>query len=566
MLAQGLIHRHRTLPNVHRPKPLNNALIAGALALAAAQACAATPDAGQISREPRSPAPLATPSSPTLKLDRPTTGSVPEGGPTVVVSAFEIQGNTVFDTPTLQALLADEQGRPLTFADLTRLAARVTRHYRDAGYLVARAYLPAQEVNDGVLRIAVLEGRLSQVELKNAAGLKPSALAALGQLPADQPLQARVLDQTLLTLADLPGSQVQSTLRPGQALGASELLVEVSRTRGFEGSADLDNFGSTYTGEYRAGSSLYWNNPLALGDQLSLRVQVSNDHLNYERLAYQLPLGVYATRLGVAVSNMSYRLGKDFSSLDADGRSQVSSAYLRQGLLRSVDANWYGQLQFDAKRLRDSVDSTNTTTHQRLRNWVLGLSGDWRDGLGAGGSNTLLLNLTVGKLSLDADSAALDAVSAQTAGDFNRFELALQRVQFLSPGWSLALNLRGQAADHNLPSVEKFALGGSQGVRAYPQGEALGDSGWLASAELRWNLAPGWQLQAFGDAGGVKLNRQPWLDEDNFRHLSGLGLGASWGTPRLAVTLSSAWATSSESSTSQPDRRPRLWAQASYAF
>ncbi|MBK1687149.1 hypothetical protein CKO37_06480 [Rubrivivax gelatinosus] len=566
MPAQGLIHRHRTLPNVHRLKPLNDALIAGALALAAAQACAATPDAGQISREPRSPVPLASPSSPALKVDKPTTDSVPEGGPTVVVSAFELQGNTVFDTPTLQALLADELGRPLTFADLTRLAARLTRHYRDAGYLVARAYLPAQEVNDGVLRIAVLEGRLSQVELMNAAGLKPSALAALGQLPADQPLQARVLDQTLLTLADLPGSQVQSTLRPGQALGASELLVEVSRTRGVEGSADLDNFGSTYTGEYRAGSSLYWNNPLALGDQLSLRVQVSNDHLNYERLAYQLPLGVYATRLGVAVSNMSYRLGKDFSSLDADGRSQVSSAYLRQGLLRSIDANWYGQLQFDAKRLRDSVDSTDTTTHQRLRNWVLGLNGDWRDGLGAGGSNTLLLNLTVGKLSLDADSAALDAVSAQTAGDFNKFELALQRVQFLRPGWSLALNLRGQAADHNLPSVEKFALGGSQGVRAYPQGEALGDSGWLASAELRWNLAPGWQLQAFGDAGGVKLNRQPWLDEDNFRHLSGLGLGASWGTPRLAVSLSSAWATSSESSTSQPDRRPRLWAQASYAF
>lgn len=556
----------QTVSNVHRPQRLTDALIASALALAAAQACAATPDAGQISREPRSPAPLATPSSPTLKLDKPTTGSVPEGGPTVVVSAFEIQGNTVFDTPTLQALLADEQGRPLTFADLTRLAARVTRHYRDAGYLVARAYLPAQEVNDGVLRIAVLEGRLSQIELQNAAALRPSALAALQQLPVDQPLKAQVLDQTLLTLADLPGTQVQSTLRPGQALGASELLVEVSRTSGFEGSADLDNFGSTYTGEYRVGSSLYWNNPLAVGDQLSLRVQASDDHLHYERLAYQLPLGVYATRLGVAVSNMSYRLGKDFSSLDADGRSLVSSVYLRQGLLRSVDANWYGQLQFDAKRLRDSVGSTSTTTHQGLRNWVLGVNGDWRDGLVNGGSNSLLLNLTVGRLTLDDDSDALDAVSARTAGEFKKLELALQRVQFLSAGWSMAFNLRGQAASHNLPSAEKFALGGSQGVRAYPQGEGLGDSGWLASAELRWNPAPGWQLQAFGDAGGIELSRQPWLAGDNFRHLSGVGLGASWGTPRLAVSLSSAWATSSESPTSQPDRRPRLWAQASFAF
>lgn len=545
---------------------LTDALLASALALAAAQACAAPPDAGRISQEPRAPIPPATAPAPELQIDKPTVGNVPEGGPTVKLASFELQGNTVFETPALSALLADALGQELSFADLTRLAARITRHYRDAGYLVARAYLPAQDVSDGVLHIVVLEGTLAQVELKNSAGLSPSALAALQQLPLARPVQSQSLDQALLTLADLPGTQVQSTLRPGQAVGASELLVEVSRTRRFEGSADLDNFGSTYTGEYRVGSSLYWNNPLDLGDQLSLRLQASNDHLHYERLAYQLPVGVHATRLGVAVSNMSYRLGKAFSSLDADGRSLVGSVYLRQGLLRSVDANWYGQLQFDAKRLRDSVGSTSTTTHQDLGNWVLGLNGDWRDGLGAGGSNALLFNLTVGHLSLDAASAALDTVSARSAGDFNKAELALQRVQALVPGWSLALNLRGQAADQNLPSVEKFSLGGSQGVRAYPQGEALGDSGWLASAELRWNLAPGWQLQAFGDAGGVRTNRQPWLDGANHRRLSGVGLGASWGGPRASVSVSSAWSTDEESPRPQPDRRPRLWAQASFAF
>jgi len=542
------------------------ALLASTLALAAAQAYAAPPDAGQVSQDPRAPLAPAAPATPVLKVDKPTAGAVPEGGATVKLSTIALQGNTAFSSSALQALLADALGREQTFADLSRLAERITRHYRDAGYLVARAYLPPQQLDGGRLDIAVLEGRLGQVAVTNTAALNPSALAALQQLPLNSPVQSQSLDQALLILADLPGTQIQSTLRPGQAVGASDLLVEVSRTRGFEGSADLDNFGSLYTGEYRVGSSLYWNNPLDRGDQLSLRVQASNDHLHYERLAYQLPLGTHATRIGVAVSNMQYRLGKDFKSLDATGSARIASAYLRQGLLRSVSANWYGQLQFDAKFLRDEVGSMSTATRQNLHNLVAGLSGDWTDALGGAGNNGLQINATLGRLALDSASATLDAVSARSAGSFLKLETALQRNQALSRGLSLAVNLRGQLADQNLPSVEKISLGGSQGVRAYPQGEALGDSGWLASAELRWNLAPGWQLQAFGDAGGVRVSEQPWLTGSNHRRLAGAGLGASWATDRTAVTLTAAWATDRESPTPQPDRQPRLWAQASLAF
>jgi hemolysin activation/secretion protein len=545
---------------------LSHALLASTLALAAAQTCAAPPDAGQISQEPRAPISPAAPADPTLKVDKPTMGAVPEGGPTVKIGAIALQGNTAFSTPALQTLLADALGREQTFADLSRLAERITRHYRDAGYLVARAYLPAQQLKDGVLDIAVLEGRLGQVEVSNKSGLKPSALAALQQLPLNSPLLSNSLEQTLLTLADLPGTQIQTTLRPGQAIGASDLLVEVSATSRFEGSADLDNFGSLYTGEYRAGTSLYWNNPLDRGDQLSLRLQASNDHLHYERLAYQLPVGTHATRIGVAVSNMQYRLGKDFGALDATGSARIASAYLRQGLLRSVTANWYGQLQFDAKFMHDEVGSTKTTTRQSLHNLVLGLNGDWVDTLGGGGNNALQADATVGRLSLDGASATLDAASARSVGNFLKLETALQRTQALGHGLSLAVSVHGQAADQNLPSVEKMSLGGSQGVRAYPQGEALGDSGWLASAELRWNVAPSWQLQAFGDAGGVKTNEQPWLAGINHRRLAGAGLGASWATQGIAVTLAAAWATDRESPSPKPDRQPRIWAQVSHGF
>ena len=418
---------HLRLPHplplsLRRPSPLR----ACVLALAASAvwpllgAHAATPDAGQILQEPR--APLAAPGSgaPALRIDSADGSSVPEGGAQVRLVAIRLQGNTAFDNATLQTLLADAIGKEQSFADLNRLAARVTRHYRMAGYLVARAYLPAQEVKGGVLDIAVLEGTLGQVSITNNAGLKDSALAPLQALPLNAPLHTQNLDRSLLSLSDLPGTRVQSTLRPGTTVGASDLLVEVNKTRSLQGSVDADNFGSSYTGEYRVGSNLYWNNPLDRGDQMSLRLQASNTRMRYERLGYQLPLGAYGTRAGVAFSHIGYHLGKDFAVLDAGGKADTASLYLRQPLLRSLANNWYAQLQFDAKNLRDTVGSTSTDNKQRLRNAVLGLNGDWQDGVLGSASNSLALNLSSGQLRLDADSQVQDAASAQSTGHFSK--------------------------------------------------------------------------------------------------------------------------------------------------
>jgi hemolysin activation/secretion protein len=562
---------HLHLSHPPRPPLRPSHLRASVLAVVASTifptfgAHAAPPDAGQILQEPRAPLSAPGNGAPALRIDSADGSSVPEGGAQVRLVAIRFRGNTAFDNAALQDLLADAIGKEQSFADLNRLAARVSRYYRKAGYLVARAYLPAQEVKDGVLDIAVLEGNLGQVSITNNAGLKDSALAPLQALPLNAPLQAQALDRSLLSLSDLPGTRVQSTLRPGTTVGASDLLVEVNKTSALQRSVDADNFGSTYTGEYRVGTNLYWNNPLDRGDQLSLRLQTSNTQMHYERLGYQLPLGTLGTRVGVALSHIDYRLGKDFVTLDADGKADTASLYLRQPLQRSMVSNWYAQLQFDTKNLRDTVGSTATTTDHSLRNGVLGLNGDWQDGWLGGSSNSLALNITSGQLHLDADSQVQDAASAQSAGHFSKLGYQLQRLQALPANWSLALNLSGQVADKNLASAEKFSLGGSSGVRAFAQGEGLGDAGWQASAALRWQPAPGWQVQVFYDAGSVQVNHQAWSSaSSNRQHLAGAGLGVGWGTDKLNLSLTSAWVT--EGQASDGKRGPRMWGLASWAF
>lgn len=523
------------------------------------------PDAGQILRQTTQPVmPAPAPVLPGITQEPPAAAA--PAGERIEVRSFRITGNTAFTPDQLLPLLDGARGSSLTLAELDALALRITRHYRDAGYLLARAYLPPQDVRDGLVTIDVLEGRLGQVETRNLAGLSGSALAPLSQLADGQLVSRGPLEGSLLALSDLPGVEVKSTLRPGAAVGTSDLLVEVAPGRAFTGSADLDSYGNRYTGQYRLGATLSWNNPASLGDQASLRAQGNDQGFAYLRLGYQLPLGARATRVGVAASHMRYELGGGFAPLAASGEATVFSLHARHPLVRTRDTSWFLQAQYDDKALQDRIASTAMRSSKTLRNWTFGVSGDLSDDWGGGGASRLALSATLGQLTLDAASALADQGTARTQGHFSRWLLSLERQQLLGARFSLAGSYSAQRAGQNLDSSEKFALGGALGVRAYPQGEAAGDHGQLISVELRHQVNAQWQLQGFYDDGRVAVNHSPWAAGANRRHLAGYGLGVGYAAAGVSLRLAAAWKAGSAAPTSDTDRSPRLWFQAAVAF
>ena len=534
------------------------------LAVTSAQAQQA-PDAGRLLQD-IGPAPrLPVPRAPAPSVEEPRPG-LPADGQRIAVKAFRISGAKAFAQPELLALVNDAVGKELTLAELDALALRITRHYRVAGYLVARAWLPPQEIEDGIVEIAVLEGRIGRVQIDNAAQLAPSALAPLDRIVPGDIVSGPAVESALLSLSDLPGVEVKSTLRPGTAVGTSDFLVDVAPGPALAGSADFDSFGNRYTGTYRLGASLSWNNPARLGDQATLRVQQSDGGMSYGRIGYQLPVGERATRVGASWSQMHYKLGENFASLRADGDAGVGSLYLLHPFLRTREASWYGQLQYDDKRLADRVGATATDTDKKLGNWTYGVNGNLIDGLGGGGSNGLSFAATSGRLSLDAVSAAIDRATARSAGDFTKWSASFQRTQRVEDDMTASVSWSGQWASKNLDSSEKFSLGGAYGVRAYPQGEASGDEGQLLSLELRKRVSAGWELQGFYDAGWVTANRNPWTAAANLRHLAGYGVGTAYAGGGYTLRMFAAWKTGSGQPTSDIDRTPRVWLQAATYF
>lgn len=532
------------------------ALVIG-MALPSAAFAVSTPDSGQQLRQLQPPV-LEVPKdkAPKLKVDEKRVLKMKDGQ-RVTVKAFKITGSTRYSEAELAALLTDGQGREHTLAELQTLIERITRFYREHGYLLARAYLPAQDIKDGVLEVAVLEGKLGRVDLRNSSPLAETTLnVPLSGLQKGEILSQRPLERSLLLLSDIPGVEVKSTLKPGASVGVSDLLVDVAPGRKITGNLGFDTFGNRYTGEFRGSAAVNLNNPFNIGDQLSLYGMGTDEAMSFGNASYQLPVGPWGTRAGAGYTDLRYELGREFSSSKADGDVKVVNAFALHPVVRSRNFSLYGHLGYDNKQLSDRTITTKTK--RSIDVWTLSLNGNSRDGLLGGGITSYAASYLVGHLNKEEDD------TAKSSDGYGKWALNLLRLQQVADKTSLYLSYTGQFANQSLDSSEKFILGGAYGVRAYPQGEGIGDEGYLFTSELRRDLPvsvlPGlWQAVTFIDHGYVKSK----LAGEDDRALTGAGIGLNVGKPdNWMAKANLAWKLGSEKADPNADRSPQVWAQA----
>lgn len=490
------------------------------------------------------------------------------------VTQLRIRGSRVYTEAELLAITPFRPGAVMTLAGLRDLAANIAAYYHQQGFFVAQAYLPAQDIRDGVVTIMVIDGQLGNVTVRNQSTLPDAMLVAmLDGLNRGDVIRTAALEDKLLALADIPGVIIRANMVPGAAAGTSDLQLDVSPGAAVSGSLDIDNAGNRYTGELRLGATVNLNNPTGRGDLASLRALTSFSGLNYMRVQYQTPFG--KATVGASYSFLQYELGREFESLQANGTAKVAGLFANYPLHRSRGGHLRVALGYDAKWFKDRIDVAATVTDKATDVMTAGLVGGSIDMLGGGGVNTVALTWSGGSLDIRSQpDRTLDALSTRSNGNFAKLTLAATRLQHISPSLSLYGALRGQLASKNLDISEKMGFGGLYGVRAYPEGEAYADEGYLLTLEARLRLQAfavprpdPLQLVAFADIGSVAANHSPWQAGANRRHLTGAGLGVQWShEPNLTVKAFYAIKLSDEASTSGPDLPGRLWVQAVQYF
>lgn len=529
------------------------------------------PSAGsQLQQIPPAPSPQQV--APAIRIDSgPTPATAASDAVKIMVNRLRVTGASVYREDELLALTGFQPGSELNLADLRAMAQKITDRYRSQGYFVAQAYLPAQEIKDGSVTIAVIEGQYGKIDVRNQSGLSDAHIQRqLAGLNSGDTIAIGPVEKRLLLLSDTPGVKVSSTLTPGASLGTSDLIVDVVPGDRITGSIDADNAGNRYTGEYRLGATVNLNNPAGLGDVASLRALTSGQGLNYARASYQVPLGM--ATVGVAYSWLSYELGKEFAFTQASGTARIASVYGSYPLIRTRNTRLYAGLAFDAKTFQDKrpLSLDMPVEDKKAQVLMASIRGEHRDQLGAGGVTGYSLTWSTGNIDLQTPGLKLADAPVQSNGRFNKLSFSASRLQAVSPAWSLYAGVNGQLASKNLDASEKMALGGMYGVRAYPEGEAYADQGYVATLEARMLLPkpdqlPG-QLHLIGfvDSGRVTINKNPWSDAvPNSRTLHGAGVGLNWADPNnFAVRAYYARKLGSGEATSAPDKSGRFWIQA----
>lgn len=488
------------------------------------------------------------------------------------VKAVRVSGNTAFDEAALLALVRSGLlGKRVSLADLQSAAAKITAYYRAHGFLVARAYVPTQKIDEegATVEIAVIEGALGKLTVNNQSRLSEATLARFtAPMHPGALVTEGTLGRQILLLSDQagvpPAGGVGAVLRAGRETGQSDVDLDIGRMPLLTGQVGVDNYGNRYTGATRTTGQVNLLSPFGLGDSITFNYLDSFDGLRSGMFAAAVPIGGDGLSVGATYVDASYRLGKDFASLQASGTAHSTGAYVSYPWVRTERWNLSTSLGADHRWFVDRIDSLNTVTPKHLDVMNLALSGDLRDTLAASSIFSWRAVLESGHAGIDTPDVS--ATGARMRGHFRKFNVSLLYMQALSRDWTVYGSLVAQRSTRNLDSSEQLTLGGPYAVRAYPIGTAAGDEGEVGTIELRYGLpqvhgmAPG--LVAFVDRGLLRINHTPFAPGANSAALGAMGLGFTLAkVGKFSAQVYWAVKNTRSSAISDTGRSNRVWGQ-----
>ncbi|WP_144186555.1 ShlB/FhaC/HecB family hemolysin secretion/activation protein [Elioraea rosea] len=435
------------------------------------------------------------------------------------LTALEIEGVTAYPPGTFAPLFAHLLGTEVAVADLYAIADAITERYRADGYIISRALVPAQRIEGGAARLAVVEGFVAEVSVTGAAEPELAARAERAAM-AVRPLTLRALERSILLLNDLPGVRAQGMIEPAPSgpPGAARLAVTAESRRAWDGYLALDNRGSRYVGPWQASAGGSVSSVIRAYDRMAFRVVGASPlrELRYGEIGYETPVGPDGWVIAASAFLSRSQPGFTLAPLDVEGQSVGVSVGASYPIVRSRAENLRASFAFTP------YDSTNDVLGRsdvapayddNIRPLRAALSYDLADGWG--GFNFATAELSQGLDALGASPENRTNASRPGARSrFTRLVVEASRTQALDalyPGFGVFVAARGQwSFGAPLVAFEQFGLGGARFGRGYDPSEIAGDNGIAASVELQWSAGflPGWYT--FGREATV----QPYLFYD----------------------------------------------------
>ncbi|MGG7669294.1 ShlB/FhaC/HecB family hemolysin secretion/activation protein [Yersinia sp. J1] len=420
------------------------------------------------------------------------------------VRHLDFIGGTRYDAKTLLAPFAPYIGKKVPLKNLMVATQAITKLYQQDGYVLSYAYLPADNFNNGTLKIGLVEGYIGNTLIKSDNAALGRWLTKLSKrIMADKPLTKEVFERYTILMSRTPDAKVTATAKnPNNIYGATVLEVKADHPRSWNVSTALDSRKGVYTGVLNATFSGFTGYGEQLGVATLLPIN-NKDNDRYLGLNYQQYLG--DNGLLMQLKGSYYKQNpKDYTdvlTLQPDNITLSARAeqtqynggvvfsyplYLTQKKQWTVSGGLdYVDKSYDLKsrarfnnfnnQLRDLPDQNQSMHYPAAEVALLG----YREYTQAYWSTRFSVRQGI--------NGAL-ASSSTPWGDlgFTRWKVSGDTAYLFAEKWRLSASAEGDWSDNVLPEAEQATFGGLRYGRGYPDSEATGDYGYGGQVEMRY--------------------------------------------------------------------------------
>jgi hemolysin activation/secretion protein len=433
------------------------------------------------------------------------------GKPLFVLRSVVLTGAINLGAADLAAVYQRFLGKPVSQADLAAIAGAISDRYRAAGYHLSRAIVPPQDIENGRVRMQVIEGSITEVSLKGQGAEQFGIRPMLDPVLAEQPSRFKTVERQLLLINSRAGVRItDSSLEEiGTSSGHFRLVLEL-KTWHVYGYAGVDNLGAPTVGPWQSYATAAFNSYLLPGDTLALNLSTTPGdprQLSFGRLSYDVPVGADGARIGASALYSEVRPGDGRRLYNDDNTTET---YELHGSITPIMSQQSSLVLTAAAAFSESSerDVFGTIYQDHIR--FLTLTSDYRWSDQFGGDSYLTASYRQGLNILGATPFG-DALASRdgAAPGFSVLNAWFTRYQTLTDAWSIKLAGAGQIASGPLYNSQQFYLGGFAFGRGYGSAEVSGDNGVAGTFELRydrtanWAYLAGYQLYGFIDAGLV---------------------------------------------------------------
>jgi hemolysin activation/secretion protein len=446
-----------------------------------------------------------------------------------------LDGATAYTSADLAFAYQDQIGHTISLLDARAIAAKITSFYRNNGYILTQAVVPAQDISKGVLKIRVVEGFIGNVTLEGDVSneRERARLNSYGDsIKSIHPAKMEDLERYMLLMNDLPGQTITGLIRPSTSGFASADLVLTVRRRTFEGSYTFDNRGSKYLGPFQHTWMMGANSIINSYDHTQVRVMTANPfkELFLIELQHDEILDTEGTKLTMLASHTRTQPGDTLKELHVVGDSDLFEAKISHPFLRLRQQSVVARAVLDFRNTGIDVFSRTPLTRDRLRIARLGTTYSFLDSLQ--GSDSIDVQLSQGMNIFEATDKGTNRSNPIGDSEFTKANFDMSRLQPLENNISLLTSATGQFAFQPLLTDEQFSFGGADYGRAFDPGEGLGDSGLGGKAELRYDglveqpYFDSYQLFTFFDIGEAWVRGTAPGSKAGSKSMSSVGLGS----------------------------------------